>query len=92
MKFGQVLGRVVCTQKLSYFNGLPLLLVQPLNEQQQPAGDALIAFDTVQAGPGDLIFYETSKEAGWAARQWYTPADAATLGMIDQLHTGTEHA
>lgn len=92
MKLGKVIGRVVCTQKLECFDGLKLLLVQPLDEQQRPAGDALVAVDTVQAGEQDLVFYETSKEAGWALTEWYTPADAAIMGIIDQLEAGGTQA
>jgi ethanolamine utilization protein EutN len=87
MKLGKIIGRVVCSQQLEYFDGLTLLLVQPLDEQQQPTGGALVAFDTAQAGDGDLVFYETSKEAGWALREWFTPADAAILGIVDQMST-----
>jgi microcompartment protein CcmK/EutM len=39
---------VVCTQKLEYFDGLKLLMVQPLDDQQRAAGDVLVAVDTVQ--------------------------------------------
>lgn len=92
MKLGKVIGRVVCTQKLECFDGLKLLLVQPLDEQQRPTGDVLVAVDTVQAGEQDLVFYETSKEAGWALTEWYTPADAAIMGIIDQLEAGGTQA
>ena len=78
----------MCTHKLHYFEGLKLLLVQPLNEQQQAQGDPLVAFDAAQAGEGDVVFYETSKEAGWALREWFTPADAAILGIVDQMEIG----
>lgn len=86
MKVGKVIGRVVCTKKLECFDGLKLLLVQPVDENHQAAGGALVAFDTVQAGEGDLVMYETSKEAGWALREWFTPADAAIIGIIDHLN------
>ena len=78
----------MCTQKLPDFEGLKLLLVQPIDEHQQKTGTAIVAFDAVQAGEGDLVFYETSKEAGWALREWFTPADAAILGIVDQINTG----
>ena len=90
MQYGIVIGRVVCAKKLSPLHGLKLLLVQPVNERQQPVGDAIVAFDAAQAGEGDLICYETSKEAGWALHEWFTPADAAILGVIDQLYTEPE--
>ena len=85
MKLGKIIGRVVCTQKLHYFDGLKLLLVQPIDEHQQEKGDAIVAFDTVRAGEGDIVFYETSKEAGWTLQEWFTPADAAIIGIIDHV-------
>ncbi len=88
MKLGHVIGRVVCTKKLEQFEGLKLLLVQPIDEYRQKQGDPLVAFDTVQAGEGDTVMYETSKEAGWTLREWYTPADAAIIGIIDAMDTG----
>jgi ethanolamine utilization protein EutN len=88
MKLGKVIGRVVSTQKLHYFDGLKLLLVQPIDEHRQEKGLPLVAFDAVQAGEGDTIFYETSKEAGWALREWFMPGDAAIVGIIDQIDVG----
>ena len=87
-KLGKVIGRVVCTQTLHYLEGLKLLLVQPIDERQQNAGNVIVAFDAAQAGEGDLVFYETSKEAGWALREWFTPADAAILGIVDHIDVG----
>lgn len=90
MNFGTVIGRVVCAKKIHHLDGLTLLLVQPINERRQPVGDALVAFDAAQAGEGDLVCYETSKEAGWALNEWFTPADAAILGVIDHLYPESE--
>ena len=86
MQYGKVIGRVVCSKQLAYLDGLKLLLVQPVNERQEAVGDALVAFDAARAGEGDLVCYETSKEAGWALHEWFTPADAAILGVIDRMY------
>ena len=86
MQYGKVIGRVVCSKQLAYLDGLKLLLVQPVNERQEAVGDAFVAFDAARAGEGDLVCYETSKEAGWALHEWFTPADAAILGVIDRLY------
>ncbi|GAK49075.1 ethanolamine utilization protein EutN/carboxysome structural protein Ccml [Candidatus Moduliflexus flocculans] len=86
MQYGKVIGRVVCGKQLACLDGLKLLLVQPVNERQEAVGDALVAFDAARAGEGDLVCYETSKEAGWALHEWFTPADAAILGVIDRIY------
>ncbi len=87
MKLGKVIGRVVCTQKMECFAGLKLLLVQPVDEKGREAGAALVAFDTVRAGEGDLVFYEAGKEAAQAnPNGWFNPADAAIIGIVDGVH------
>jgi ethanolamine utilization protein EutN len=85
MKIGKVIGRVVSTKKVESFEGIKLLLVQPMDEKRAPLGDPIVAFDTVQSGVGDLIYYETSKEAGRVLETTMNPCDAAIMGIIDEL-------
>ncbi len=87
MKLGRVIGRVVCTQKMDCFEGLKLLLVQPLDENRREVGTALVAFDTVRAGEGDFVFWEAGKEAAQAnPNGWFNPADAAIIGIVDSVN------
>jgi ethanolamine utilization protein EutN len=87
MKLGRVIGRVVSSHKMECFQGLKLLLVQPLDETGKDAGTALVAFDTARAGEGDLVFYEAGKEAAQAnPNGWFNPADAAILGIVDSVN------
>jgi ethanolamine utilization protein EutN len=61
--------------------------VQPLDERKKEAGAALVAFDTVRAGPGDLVFFETGKDAAQAnPNGWFNPGDAAILGIVDAVN------
>ncbi|MDP1623961.1 MAG: EutN/CcmL family microcompartment protein [Bacteroidales bacterium] len=85
MKLGIVTGRVVSTKKVPSFEGIKLLLVQPVDEHLVPSGDPLVAFDTIQSGTGDLIYYETSKEAGRVMETLMNPCDAAIVGIVDQI-------
>ena len=86
MKLGRVIGRVVATQKHESLEGLALLLVQPVDERGGSAGAALVAFDTVRAGEGDLVMFESGKEAAQAnPNGWFSPADAAILGVVDEV-------
>jgi len=86
MKLGKVIGRVVSTKKVESFEGLKLLLLQPVDEQKNPIGDALVAVDTIQSGIGELVYYETSKEAGRVLETTMNPADAAIMGIVDELY------
>jgi len=86
MKLGRVIGSVMCTQKVDSFEGVKLLLLQPVNENLQATGDALIACDAVQAGPGDVVLWEGGREAALALENWYNPSDATVMGIVDQVH------
>jgi ethanolamine utilization protein EutN len=87
MKLGKVTGRVVCTKKVTSFEGIKLLLVQPVDEHLVPYGDPLVAFDTIQSGIGELIYYETSKEAGRILETLMNPCDAAIVGIVDTIYS-----
>ncbi len=87
MKLGRVIGRVVSTKKVESLEGLALLLVQPVDETGKSAGAAIVAFDTVQAGEGDLVYYELGKEGAQAnPNGWFTPADAAIIAIVDAVN------
>ena len=85
MKLGRVIGNVVCTQKVDSFEGVKLLLVQPLDEKLEKQGDPLVACDTVQAGLGDTVFYEGGREAALGLENWFNPSDATIMGIVDEV-------
>jgi ethanolamine utilization protein EutN len=85
MKLARVTGRVVSTKKVESFEGIKLMLLQPLDEKLENAGDPIVAFDTIQAGIGDLVYYETSKEAGRVLVNTMNPCDAAIMGIVDNM-------
>jgi ethanolamine utilization protein EutN len=90
MKLGKVTGTVVSTIKVASFEGIKLMLVQPLDEKLIPYGDPIVAFDTIQAGVGDLVYYETSKEAGRVLETTMNPCDAAIVGIVDNMEVEGE--
>ena len=52
---------------------------------RNPAG-AIIAADTVSAGPGELVFLVGAREASLALEQPFVPIDAAIVGLVDEVH------
>ncbi len=86
MKLGRVIGNVVCTQKVDSFEGIKLLLVQPLDEHLKEAGEPIVACDTVQAGMDDIVFYEGGREAALGLENWFNPSDATVMGIVDHVH------
>ena len=86
MKLGRVIGSVMCTHKVASFEGVKLLLLQPVDETLEPKGDALIACDPIQAGPGDLVLWEGGREAALGLENWFNPSDATIMGIVDQVY------
>jgi microcompartment protein CcmK/EutM len=84
MTLGKVLGTVVATQKDAKYEGAKLLLVQPLNLQFQPMGDAVLAIDAVGAGVGErVLFVQEGRAANDALNKKQGPFDAAIVGIVD---------
>jgi ethanolamine utilization protein EutN len=88
MKLGRVIGRVVCTVKHESLDGVKLALVQPIDEYEKNQGDPIVAFDMLSASVGEVIFYETSKEAGRVLETKMNPCDAAIMGIVDETYLG----
>jgi len=87
MKLARVVGTVVSTVKLECLEGIKFLLLQPLDHNKKEIGDVLVAMDAVQAGEGDLVFYESSKEAAQAfPTAWFQPGDVAIFGIVDHVN------
>ena len=63
MQLARVIGDVVATRKEPAFEGIQLLIVQPLSPDGQPVGRPLVAVDAVGAGVGEHVFFVRGKEA-----------------------------
>lgn len=85
MYLAQVIGNVVADRKYEGLEGKKFLIVQPLNDDNEPVGQPHVAVDTVQAGAGELVYCVASREAALALRPWFVPVDAAIVGIVDQL-------
>lgn len=86
MQLAQVIGTVVATQKYEGLTGVKFLLVQPLDKQQQPKGEPVVAADgTAQAGRGELVFIVGSREAAQAMPIKFVPIDQAIVGIVDDV-------
>lgn len=85
MKFGKVLGSVVCTKKDDNLEGIKLLVIQPLTRELEPRGMAYIAADAVgQAGTGQIVSVVFSADATQAFPQEQIPVDASIVGLVDE--------
>lgn len=86
MKLGRVRGSVVATIRDPGMEGMRLLIVQPLDENQAPVGSCVVAADAVhQAGPDDLVYFVASREAAEAMQPRFVPVDHAIVGIVDDV-------
>ena len=83
MKIGRILGSVVCSTKSESLKGVKLLLLQPLDGNMKDSGKPVVACDSVQAGPGDIVLFEGGREAALALENWFNPSDATVIGIVD---------
>jgi microcompartment protein CcmK/EutM len=86
MQIAKVIGTVVSTQKNKKFDGAKLMLVQPLNLDDSPRGNALLAIDGIGAGVDEKVLVVLEgRAAGEALGKKAAPVDAAIVGIIDTV-------
>lgn len=83
MLMAEVVGSVVSTQKDPSLVGKKLMIIQPINSQQENIRFQQVAADTVGAGIGDYVLLTSGSSA---RRLFSEPSDAvdyAIVGIID---------
>jgi len=90
MHLAKVVGTIWATQKDENLCGLKMQIIQPVDQYQKNLGGPVVAIDTVSAGPGELIYYVTAREATIPCPEELTPVDAAIVGIVDRLDLYSE--
>ena len=86
MLLGRVIGTLVATVRYAGLEGVPFLMVQPLDRLGAEKGTPLVAADaTKMAGAGELILYEGGREAAMALDETFVPVDHAVVGIVDEV-------
>ncbi len=87
MRLCKVKGTVVCTVKNPCYDGLKLMVVQPVDETGAEQGHSFLAVDRVQAGEGDLVIVNSE---GSGARHLFgkeiLPIRSLITGIVDQVN------
>ena len=83
MYTGKVVGSVVATVKEPGLAGIPLLIVQKI-ENGKETGLIVAADATRMAGTDDFVYLIGKKEASRVFTDALVPADAAIVGFIDE--------
>ncbi len=91
MKVGRIIGTVTPAVIQRELEGIPMLLLQPLSRDGEERGYPVVAADpTRMAGPGETVYYESSREAALACDPWFVPVDHAVIGIVDEVHLNPE--
>src|SRR5260370_42396229 len=86
MLIARVIGDLVSTHKHKSHVGRKARIVQPLDLDGNDRGDAVIAFDAVDAGVGDRVLLVTEGfSAMTSVGRPESPIDMAVVGVIDSL-------
>jgi microcompartment protein CcmK/EutM len=87
MQLARVIGDIVATRKEPAYEGIKLLVIQPLAADGADAGRPLVAVDAVGAGVGERVFFVRGKEASFPFYPTEVPADAGIVGIVDHWST-----
>lgn len=91
MFLGRVIGRLVAAVVTPGLEGVPLLWVQPLDKRAGPEGKPFVCADgTRMAGPGELVYWEASREAALTLEPSFVPVDHAVVGLVNDLQLDPE--
>ena len=86
MLVGRVIGTVVPAVVYQGLEGVPMLIVRPLDRRGRPQGHAIVCADaTRMAGPGETVHYEGGREAALALDPWFVPVDHTIVGIVDAI-------
>ncbi len=86
MILGRVMGEVVATRRHRSHEYRKILLVQPLNLDETPRGETILALDAVDAGVGDhVLVVQEGYAAMTAAGRPNSPIDMTIVGVVDNV-------
>jgi len=86
MILGKVIGNVISTIKLPVYQGYKILIVQPVNDEEEPQGESVLALDTVQAGVGDTVLViDEGNSSRLIMNNSTAPVRTMIIGIVDAI-------
>lgn len=85
MNLAKVIGTVWATVKDENLVGAKMQIIQPLNHDEKKIGDPMVAVDTIGAGPGEIVYFTTAREATIPYPTRIAPIDASIVGIVDRI-------
>ena len=90
MFLARVIGRLVATVKQDTLGRVTLQWIQPLDARGGRVGKPLVAVDRVGVGPGEVVYFVTSREAALTLEDPFAAVDAGIVGKVNWTVLGTE--
>ena len=90
MQLARVVGRVVATVKQDTLSAVTLQWIQPVASSGADVGKPLIAVDRVGVGPGEIVYFITSREAALTLDNTFAAVDAGIVGKVDWVDVAGE--
>lgn len=87
MQIGKVIGNVVSTIKTGKIKGIPLLLVNHLNENLEPTLKTYVCTDTVNARMGETVLTCSSSSSRFTDKTRGTCTDHTIVAIVDFVTT-----
>lgn len=89
MTLGRVIGTMTSTMKHPTYVGHTVLVVEPIDDQGRPAGEAILAVDTVQAGVGDrVLVMREGNGVRQILREKILPIRSLIVAIVDEVAVG----
>lgn len=86
MILGKIIGNVVSTVKLPIYQGYKILIVQPVNDKEEPQGKSILALDSVQAGVGDTVLViDEGNSSRLIMNNSAAPVRTMIVGIVDAI-------
>ena len=86
MQIARVVGRLVATIKQDTLSSVALQWIQPVTAAGAVSGKPLVAVDRIGVGPGELVYFITSRESAMTLDDPFAAVDAGIVGKVDWLN------
>ncbi|MBI2930800.1 MAG: EutN/CcmL family microcompartment protein [Planctomycetes bacterium] len=85
MLIGRVVGEVWATVKDEKLEGARFMIVQQVDPQYRPQSAFVVAVDSLNAGPGDIVLVAQGSSARQTKATQSRPVDAVIMAVVDRV-------